>query len=98
MDQNQPSVRSSNTEASDITETSREKYTNGPDPADIARTLNLREAQQEFGLSVYAIYRAVKLREIKAIQPGGKGRIYYLEDELRALAERRAHARFFPSP
>jgi hypothetical protein len=50
--------------------------------------MNLREAEHEFGLSDYHVYAAVKRKEIRAIQPGGKGRIYYLEDELRQLAER----------
>lgn len=50
--------------------------------------MTLREANRELGLSDYAVYLALRRREIRAIQPGGKGRIYYLEDELRALAAR----------
>lgn len=57
--------------------------------------MTLREGQKEFGLSVYAVYRAVKEGRLRAIQPGGKGRIYYLEDELKALAEWRANGYFY---
>lgn len=48
--------------------------------------MNLREAQTELGLSVYAIYGAVQRGELHAVQVGGRGRIYYPEWELRTLA------------
>lgn len=66
------------------------EFRKGPSGQEITRTLNLRQAQQEFGLSDYLIYSAVHRGEIRAIQPGGKGRIYYLEDELRRLSERQS--------
>lgn len=58
----------------------------GPREDEISRTLNLREAGREFGLTPHQVYRAVRYKQLRAIQPGGKGRIYYLEEELRALA------------
>lgn len=60
----------------------------GPQPDEIVRTLTLRDAKKEFGLSDYQVYLAVRRRELRPVQPGGKGRIYYLEDELRQLAKR----------
>lgn len=60
----------------------------GPEPETVYRLLNLRQANQEFGLSDYHIYRAVHAGLLHAVQVGGKGRIYYAEWELKTLADR----------
>jgi hypothetical protein len=69
---------------------SRFEFPPAPGPEDITRTLTLREAKAELGLTEYQVYTAVQRREIRCIQPGGKGRKWYLEDELMGLAERLA--------
>lgn len=60
----------------------------GPEGEEISRLLNLRQALQQFGLSDYHIYGAVKRGEIEALQVGGKGRVYYSERQLRELKAR----------
>lgn len=48
----------------------------------------MRQAIHEFGLTSYQLHAAHNRGELRRVQVGGKGRIYYLEDELRALAAR----------
>lgn len=50
------------------------------------RLLNLRQVQEEFGLTIYAIYKAVDEGTLHAGQVDGEGRVYYAEWEVRALA------------
>jgi len=49
------------------------------------RLLNLRQVQEEFGLTLYAIYKAVDEDKLHAVQVDGKGRVYYAEWEVRAI-------------
>lgn len=49
------------------------------------RLLNQRQAKEEFGLTMYAIYAAVDRGELEALQVDGKGRVYYSEKQLRTL-------------
>lgn len=63
-------------------------YPEKPAAEDETRTMSILEAERELGLTDYHIYRAVKRREIHCIRVTGKGHRVYLEDELKALAER----------
>ena len=56
--------------------------------AGVVQLKNRREANREFGLNNYQLLLAVQRGELRRVQLGGRGRIYYLEDELRALAGR----------
>lgn len=57
-----------------------------PKVPDGSRLLNLEQVREEYGLSVYAIYRAGQEGRLHALQHDGKGRKYYAEWEVRALA------------
>jgi hypothetical protein len=54
----------------------------------VVQLKNMREALREFRLTRYQLMMAVQRRELRRVQLGGEGRVYYLEDELRALAGR----------
>lgn len=47
------------------------------------RLLNLRQVQEEFGLTEYAVYKAVDEDRLHACQVDGEGRVYYAEWEVR---------------
>lgn len=47
--------------------------------------MNLREIENEFGLTEYHVYRAVHAGRLHPVQRDGKGRIYYAEWEVRTL-------------
>lgn len=49
---------------------------------------NRREAMLEFGLTKYQLYEAVRRKQLRRVQLGGEGRLYYLADELQALSQR----------
>jgi hypothetical protein len=66
---------------------STEQFPPAPQPEQVRRLLNRKQAQEEFGLTQYAIYAAVQRAELEPMQVGGKGRIYYSERQLRALKE-----------
>jgi hypothetical protein len=67
---------------------STEQFPPAPQPEQVRRLLNRKQAQEEFGLTQYAIYAAVQRDELEPLQVGGRGRIYYSERQLRALKER----------
>lgn len=48
----------------------------------------MRTAMAKFKLTKYQLYIAVRRRQLQPVQVGGKGRIYYLESELRVLSQR----------
>jgi hypothetical protein len=60
-----------------------------PKVPDSCRLLNLQQLRDEFGLSVYAIYRAGQEGRLHALQhddgTGRKGRKFYAEWEVRAI-------------
>ena len=78
-------LRDSSPQASKTQETSRFEFPKKPGPDEIARLLNLREIEQEYGLSDYHVYRAVHEGRLHAVQVNGRGRIYYAEWEVRAF-------------
>ena len=88
MSQDTPQLNNNSREVVESQTTSALDWRKGPTPDEIVKTFTLRDAQREFGLSHYQIYLAIRRRELRPIQPGGKGRIYYLEDELKALSQR----------
>lgn len=49
------------------------------------RLLNLRQVQDEFGLTMYAVYKAVDEGKLHACQVDGEGRVYYAEWEVREI-------------
>ena len=77
--------RNSSTEAPKNQGTSRWEFPRKPGPQEISRLLNLREIEQEFGLTEYHVYRAVHDGHLHAVQRDGKGRIYYAEWEVRGI-------------
>lgn len=88
MSQDLPSATHSNREVADSQATLSLNWRKGPEAEEIVQLLHLRAAMETFGLTKYQLYLAVRRRELRPVQLGGKGRIYYLEDELRALAAR----------
>lgn len=53
------------------------------------RLYTLRQAAANLGLSVKTLRRALELRQLAAIQPGGKfGRLYVSEPDLQAFVSR----------
>lgn len=48
--------------------------------------MHLREIEHEYGITPYQVYRAAHEGQLHALQRDGKGRTYYAEWEVRALA------------
>lgn len=84
MDRTQPV--NSNRKVHEMQRTSSVDLTNDTEAGQVVQLKNHRQAQLEFGLNWYQIATAVKRGELRRVQLAGKGRIYYLEDELQALA------------
>jgi len=60
------------------------RYPKKPTGEKIWRLLNLQEAERDFGLSRWQVYRGVERDRIHAVQRDG--RLYYLPWELEKLA------------
>lgn len=78
--------RNSSTKVARNSTTSWENGRKGPVPDESSRLLHLREIEQEFGLTHYHVYRAVHEGHLHPLQRDGKGRTYYAEWEVKALA------------
>lgn len=95
MSQNHPPLDNSNRKGIQTQASLREEVSNGEkldEQSDergiVLQVKTLRQARREYGLNLYQIRMARVRGELRRVQLNGEGRLYYLEDELKALSER----------